>query len=83
VSHPEELEEERSKNAELQRRLDELERANLSSRSENGPKNIARPAGSAGKDFNIQNEMGLGSRANREIYKTLLVRDGVLISFQL
>ncbi|KAJ7442915.1 hypothetical protein B0H11DRAFT_470882 [Mycena galericulata] len=69
------LEEERARNQELQRRLDEL--THQSSATEEMEK-IARPRGSAGNNFNIQNEMGLGgSRANREIYKALLrnIRD--------
>ncbi|KAJ7730419.1 hypothetical protein B0H16DRAFT_1469582 [Mycena metata] len=64
---------ERAKNADLQRRLDELTKADLGELEQ-----IPRPAGAAGNDFNIQNEMGLGgSAANREIYKSLLrnVRD--------
>ncbi|KAJ7440627.1 hypothetical protein B0H11DRAFT_2205136 [Mycena galericulata] len=66
------LEEERARNQELQRRLDEL--THQSSATEEMEK-IPRPRGSAGNNFNIQNEMGLGgSRANREIYKALLAR---------
>ncbi|KAJ7735355.1 hypothetical protein B0H16DRAFT_1731391 [Mycena metata] len=64
---------ERAKNADLQRRLDELTKADLGELEQ-----IPRPAGAAGNNFNIQNEMGLGgSAANREIYKSLLrnVRD--------
>ncbi|KAJ7480047.1 hypothetical protein B0H11DRAFT_1265206 [Mycena galericulata] len=69
------LEEERARNQELQRRLDEL--THQSSATEEMEK-IPRPRGSAGNNFNIRNEMGLGgSRANREIYKALLrnIRD--------
>ncbi|KAJ7138979.1 hypothetical protein C8R44DRAFT_867150 [Mycena epipterygia] len=71
-----ELEKERAKNAELQRLLNEL--SNARSASGDPVDKIPRPAGSAGNDFNIQNEMGLGaSRANRAIYKSLMrnIRD--------
>ncbi|KAJ6548501.1 hypothetical protein B0H19DRAFT_1074359 [Mycena capillaripes] len=62
------LEQERAKNAELQQRIEELTKT----RTDN-PEKIPRPAGSAGNDFNIQNEMHLGgSRANRDIYKSLM-----------
>ncbi|KAJ7655447.1 hypothetical protein B0H17DRAFT_1073443 [Mycena rosella] len=69
------LEAERVKNAELQKRLDQLSNTKPITAS---TEKIPRPAGSAGNTFNIQNEMGLGgSRANRDIYKALMrnVRD--------
>jgi hypothetical protein len=37
-------------------------------------KNVPRPAGSAGNNFNIQNEMGLGGNTNdREQYLAIMV----------
>jgi hypothetical protein len=67
------LAQERAKNAELQKQLEELSNAIPSDRPSD---KIPRPAGTAGNDFNIQNEMGLGgSQANREIYKALMVRE--------
>ncbi|KAJ7119408.1 hypothetical protein C8R44DRAFT_877838 [Mycena epipterygia] len=63
------LEEERAKNAELQKRLEALSGQKMP----DNPEQVPRPAGSAGNNYNIQNEMGLGgSRANREIYLALL-----------
>ncbi|KAJ6479117.1 hypothetical protein C8R45DRAFT_1216404 [Mycena sanguinolenta] len=64
------LAQERAKTAALQKELDKLR---SSGDAEPSSDKIPRPAGSAGNNFNIQNEMGLGgSAANREIYKALM-----------
>ncbi|KAJ7125724.1 hypothetical protein C8R43DRAFT_1135292 [Mycena crocata] len=64
-----ELAQERARNAELQKQLDELSNAQAPA----PPSQIPRPAGSAGTNFNIQNEMGLGTgRTNCNQYLCLM-----------
>jgi hypothetical protein len=68
------LEAERAKNAELQKRMEDL--ADKPRGSQNaGVKTIPRPHGTAGTNFSIQEAMGLsGSTKNYETYKAIQVR---------
>jgi hypothetical protein len=73
------LAKERTHNAQLQKRIEEIttaEHQNRSGVSQNAGNMVPRPSGTAGTNFSIQEAMGLaGNKQKYETYKAIQVSD--------